>query len=154
MKRYTLPAVAVVVASFAGSVAAQERLHCDRKEVRTILSSGAYENLCGCDTITDKSIRKIQRSHKFDRVLTMSVEQCSGLADLLFDDSVISTRSTFKQELEFEPDEPYEPPTSDPEPETPEPETPEPETPDPESPDPETPDPETEEPEEIIYNGW
>ena len=27
MKRYTLPAVAVVVASFAGSVAAEERLH-------------------------------------------------------------------------------------------------------------------------------
>ena len=152
MKRFAIPAVAVVVASFAGSVSAEEGRQCDRSDVRTILSSGSYEVLCDCATITDKSIRKIQRSFKFEKVLRVSVEQCSGLADLLFDDNVISTRSGTPSNQVGDPDDPNFPPHDGPDPE---PESPEPEAPEPEAPEPETPEPEQEEPEdEGVYNGW
>lgn len=141
--------IAVVVASIAAPVIAQplsaDDLVCDRGYVRTVLARDAFETLCGCDAITRKSIRVIQRSRKFEAVLNTSAQQCSGLADLLYDSQVISTRSEPANETNTDPDDPNFPPHDgpDPEPESPEPESPEPETPEPE-------EPET----AGVYNGW
>lgn len=149
MLRHSL--IASVVASIAAPVVAQsvtsDHLVCDRGHVRAVLANESFETLCGCDAITNKSIRMIQRSKKFEAVLNTSAQQCSGLAELLYDSQVISTRSEPATEPSTDPDDPNFPPHDGP--------NPEPDTPEPETPEPETPEPEPEEPETAgVYNGW
>lgn len=97
MVRFLAPVFLATSLSIALPVAAQAQ-DCGISFARTALKSKGFTEFCACSRVSNKLLRRVQRSRHFSDVLGVASQQCLGFATLLTETATATRRVRYEFE--------------------------------------------------------